>query len=78
MLEIALKLKIPKVKVEGATHFTATYIAKVIKSGALDSVYIPYFGSFQAKISQVGIIDKMRGRVPIIIRQAQEDNDDTI
>lgn len=69
-------MKISKSKVESVTHFTASYISKVIRSGTLDTVYIPYFGSFQAKLNQVGIVDNKRGRVPIIINE--EDDDDII
>lgn len=71
-----MKLKITKGKVEAITHFTASYVSKVIRSGTLDTVYIPYFGSFQAKLNQVGIVDTKRGRVPIIINE--EDDDDVI
>lgn len=64
-------------KVDSVVSFVAEYTAKVVKNGSLDTVCIPYFGKFEAKLKQAGYVDRMRGRTKLLFPPeiTNQDND---
>lgn len=48
-------------KVSEVIDFVGEYISTTIKRGSLETVCIPYFGKFEAKLRQAGIIDQLTG-----------------
>lgn len=65
--ETSRQSKSPESKIQSVIDFVGEYTAKIIRNGGLDTVVVPYFGKFEAKIRQVKIVDALRGRAKINI-----------
>jgi len=75
--ETAMKFKVSPKEVEECIGIVSKFIAATIKKGAFETVVVPHFGKFRAKVKNIQHMnhDRVRFRLPIVEPKPLKENE---